>query len=214
LLNFFNKVTGTVGMAEFIVEPKIDGLAMNLTYSNGKLVSAVTRGDGVSGKLVTENVRCFVPDSIKFGDAEIRGEVYISRASLTVLNNGRKAQGLATYKTCQSAAVASLMNESANVCKARSLKFVAYDMGYGKSDAATNQAALVIVLKKLGFAVLDHSKVRTFEGMLRASKRVFAESKYPADGSVVKLNSFDGQHAIGVTKTCPIWAIAYKGDTK
>jgi len=210
LRDFFNGITAKIGTSEFIIEPKIDGLALNVTYSGGALVSAVTRGDGEAGKDVTDKVRHIMPEKLK-GNLEIRGEIYLDKSSLAAINSGREATGKDGYKTCQSAATATLMNESIAICKARKIKFVAYDMGTGKSDTATNQASLSDQLKRFGFKTLEHSKVRTFDGMLRASKRIYSECKLPSDGAVIKLNDFDGQDAIGVTKQAPNWAIAWKG---
>jgi len=211
LRDFFNRTQSIVGACEFMIEPKIDGLALNLTYSGGSLQSAVTRGDGVKGKVVTDKVRHIVPETIGMDTVEIRGEIYLEKPALAALNEGRAACGLARYKTCQSAATATLMHESAAICEARGIKFVAYDMGDSKYAMDKSQVGIVESLKRMKFKTLEHSKVRTFDGMLRAAKRIHSETKLPSDGSVIKVMSLKQQSAIGNTKQCPKWAIAWKG---
>jgi len=211
LRDFFDNVNATIGMAEFLIEPKIDGLALNVTYSGGVLVSAVTRGDGIVGKDVTENMRHVLPSKIKMDTAEIRGEVYLSKANFAAINKGRVAMGNKQFKTCQSAVTATLMKENAAICKARKLKFVAYDMGYGKYETTKTQSSLTHWLNYNGFSILPNSKVRTFDGMLRATKRMFSECKLPCDGAVIKLDDFDGQAVFGVTKQVPNHAMGWKG---
>ena len=211
LRDFFNRINATVGAAQFIVEPKIDGIAANATYCNHELVSVTTRGDGTSGQDITENVRHLFPEKNKLESAEIRGELYLSKSNLTALNKGRAGMGQKDYETCQSATTATVLKGSSGLCKARKVAFVAYDMGTGKEIAGTQSYLCEVMLKKMGFAILPNSKVRTFDGMMRASKRMFGECKLPCDGAVVKLNDIDGQVEMGVTKTAPQHAIAWKG---
>ena len=211
LRDFFNRINATVGAASFIIEPKIDGMAANATYSNYELVSVTTRGDGSEGKDITDKVLHLFRDKIKLESAEIRGELYLSKANLTALNKGRVSMGQKPFQTCQSATTATVMKGNSQLCKARKVAFVAYDMGTGKEIAGTQSYLCEVMLKKMGFKILPNSKVRTFDGMMRASKRMCAECKLPCDGAVVKLNDIDGQVEMGVTKTAPQHAIAWKG---
>jgi len=99
LRDFFNRINATVGAAQFIVEPKIDGIAANATYSNYDLVSVTTRGDGTSGQDITDKVRHLFPEKNKLESAEIRGELYLSKSNLTALNKGRAGMGQKAYET-------------------------------------------------------------------------------------------------------------------
>lgn len=206
---------------EYVMEPKIDGLACSLIYENGKLVRAATRGDGVVGENVTANVRTIrsIPLTLKVPDGEtvpelldVRGEVYMPRQAFMRLNEQRAERGESEFANPRNAAAGSLRQLDPQVTASRSLSFFAYYLvGEGVQPKHSESLAL---LAHYGFKVSENYKV--VENIDEAIKYIgdFNELRqglsYDTDGAVIKVNDVYQQRILGATGKDPRWATAYK----
>lgn len=206
---------------EYVMEPKIDGLACSLIYENGKLVRAATRGDGVVGENVTANVRTIrsIPLTLKVPDGEtvpelldVRGEVYMPRQAFMRLNEQRAERGENEFANPRNAAAGSLRQLDPQVTASRSLSFFAYYLvGEGAQPKHSESLAL---LAHYGFKVSENYKV--VENIDEAIKYIgdFNELRqglsYDTDGAVIKVNDVYQQRILGATGKDPRWATAYK----
>ena len=206
---------------EYVMEPKIDGLACSLIYENGKLVRAATRGDGVVGENVTANVRTIrsIPLTLKVPDGEtvpelldVRGEVYMPRQAFMRLNEQRAERGESEFANPRNAAAGSLRQLDPQVTASRSLSFFAYYLvGEGAQSKHSESLAL---LAHYGFKVSENYKV--VENIDEAIKYIgdFNELRqglsYDTDGAVIKVNDVYQQRILGATGKDPRWATAYK----
>lgn len=213
------KLVESAGELEFTVEPKIDGLAVSLTYEDGKLVRAVTRGKGDKGDDVTANVRTItmLPHTLA-GVAprvvEIRGEIYLTAAEFDRINAERAAAGEDLYANPRNLAAGTIKQlDSAEVAR-RKLAIVLYSLGYCEPEVVGSQSELHERLRAWGLPVVEKMwRVRGIDaawdaiGELDGLRRSFA---YGTDGAVVKLDDRALQRAVGETAKAPRWAIAYK----
>lgn len=206
---------------EYVMEPKIDGLACSLIYENGKLVRAATRGDGVVGENVTANVRTIrsIPLTLKVPEGEavpelldVRGEVYMPRQAFMRLNEQRAELGESEFANPRNAAAGSLRQLDPQVTASRSLSFFAYYLvGEGAQPKHSESLAL---LARYGFKVSENYKV--VENIDEAIKYIgdFNELRqglaYDTDGAVIKVNDVYQQRILGATGKDPRWATAYK----
>lgn len=206
---------------EYVMEPKIDGLACSLIYENGKLVRAATRGDGVVGENVTANVRTIrsIPLTLKVPEGEavpelldVRGEVYMPRQAFMCLNEQRAERGESEFANPRNAAAGSLRQLDPQVTASRSLSFFAYYLvGEGAQPKHSESLAL---LAHYGFKVSENYKV--VENIDEAIKYIgdFNELRqglsYDTDGAVIKVNDVYQQRILGATGKDPRWATAYK----
>ena len=206
---------------EYVMEPKIDGLACSLIYENGKLVRAATRGDGVVGENVTANVRTIrsIPLTLKVPEGEavpelldVRGEVYMPRQAFMRLNEQRAERGESEFANPRNAAAGSLRQMDPQVTASRSLSFFAYYLvGEGAQPKHSESLAL---LAHYGFKVSENYKV--VENIDEAIKYIsdFNELRqglaYDTDGAVIKVNDVYQQRILGATGKDPRWATAYK----
>lgn len=205
---------------EYIVEPKVDGLAVNLRYESGRLVMAATRGDGTTGEDVTDNIRTIsdIPWQLKGemalpGVLEIRGEVYMSKASFLALNAAREAEGEKLFANPRNAAAGSLRQLDARITAKRKLSFFAYGVGVGGEQLAVSQSELLERLKAYGFGVQQHEVLPGVEALLEhyeAWQQRRPELFYEIDGLVYKVDSFALQEEVGTIARSPRWAIAHK----
>jgi DNA ligase (NAD+) len=205
----------------FIIEPKIDGLAVNLRYEQGVLMIAATRGDGTSGEDVTDNIRTIddipwhlnaagksLPDVL-----EVRGEVYLSKAAFAELNERQDAEGASPFANPRNAAAGSLRQLDAKVTKQRGLRFFAYGVGLGGQELAANQSGLLDRLKNFGFAVQETTMADDVGTLLKRYQLLLEQRSsmpYEIDGVVYKLNDFVLQNRLGAVARSPRWAIAHK----
>lgn len=206
---------------EYVMEPKIDGLACSLIYENGKLVRAATRGDGVVGENVTANVRTIrsIPLTLKVPEGEavpelldVRGEVYMPRQAFMRLNEQRAERGESEFANPRNAAAGSLRQLDPQVTASRSLSFFAYYLvGEGAQPKHSESLAL---LAHYGFKVSENYKL--VENIDEAIKYIgdFNELRqglsYDTDGAVIKVNDVYQQRILGATGKDPRWATAYK----
>ncbi len=207
-----------VDAVHYIIEPKIDGLAVNLRYERGHLVMAATRGDGRSGEDVTNNIRTIgdIPWSLA-GDVpellEVRGEVYMSRQAFAALNEAQVGAGAQPFANPRNAAAGSLRQLDARVTAKRRLNFFAYGAGAGAEQLATSQSALLATLSRMHFAVQETRLVDGVEALLAAyedwqDKR--PGLAYEIDGLVYKVDAFALQARLGNIARSPRWAVAHK----
>ena len=202
------------------IEPKVDGVALSLTYRDGLLALAATRGDGTTGDDVTQNIRTIRSIPLKLeGDVpallEIRGEVYLPKKKFAALNIEREKDGEAPFANPRNAAAGSLKLLDPSVVAQRGLDAVVYGLGAIKGAGAPGtQAGLLKWLKKLGFGIVpkfweanDKSKVREAISQLEALRHDFP---FETDGAVIKLDEIKRRDQAGSTSKAPRWAMAYK----
>ena len=203
----------------YTVEPKIDGLAVSLTYEDGKFVRAVTRGKGDKGDDVTANVRTIqtLPHTLT-GAAprvvEIRGEIYLTAAEFERINAERAAAGEDLYANPRNLAAGTIKQLDTSEVAKRKLAIVLYSLGYCEPEVVASQSELHDQLRAWGMPVVE--KIWSVQGIdeawaaigeLDAMRRSFS---YGTDGAVVKLDSFAQQRAVGEGPKSPRWAAAYK----
>jgi DNA ligase (NAD+) len=209
----------------YVTEPKIDGLAMSLTYEDGRFVRAVTRGDGVTGEDVTHNVRTIrsVPMRLRAPDGdgaipalvEVRGEVYLSRSGFDRLNEQRLADGLPVFMNPRNAAAGTIRQQDPALAAQRPLGFFAYSLAGGGADAELgSHSAAMGWLGEVGFRTSPEHQVHDTIAQVHERcldwERRRAELDYDIDGVVVKVDDVDVQDELGIVGRDPRWAIAYK----
>ena len=207
-------------------ELKIDGSSIALTYEDGVLVRAATRGDGTTGEDVTVNMRTVrdVPLRLREGalaaitpgtdSLELRGEVYMPKKSFEVLNAAAITEGRAPFANPRNAAAGSLRQKDARITQGRDLSTFMYAIADEGALAATGQWELLQWLREAGFHVNPDVKLCESAEEVRDFCRAAIERRdalpYEIDGVVVKVNSFARQAAMGFTARAPRWAIAFK----
>jgi len=205
---------------EFVCEIKMDGLAIALTYVDGRLVTGATRGDGYRGEDVTQNLRTIksIPLSVP-RDApprfEVRGEVYFPKAGFKKLNEERAREGLPLFANPRNAGAGSVRQLDPRITAQRPLDIYVYALGYaeGKSVPDTHWERMEY-LKYLGFKVNPHNRLCRSMEQVEAYHREWQEKReslpYDADGIVAKVNSIEMQDRLGFAAHEPRWSIAYK----
>jgi len=205
---------------QFVVEHKIDGLAVALTYVNGQLTTGATRGDGFRGEDITQNMRTIrsVPLSVP-GDApprfEVRGEVYLPKAGFNKLNQERAAEGQSVFANPRNAAAGSVRQLDPRITAKRPLDIYIYALGYAEGRATpTTHWKTLEYLKSLGFKVNPNNRRLATIEQVEDYYHTWVEKKeslpYEADGVVVKVDSLALQERLGNVGHEPRWAIAYK----
>lgn len=209
---------------EFVVEPKIDGLAVALTYADGKLVRGATRGNGTVGEDVTANVRTVkaVPLSIPvqpgaaplLPSIEVRGEIYMRIADFEALNESQLKKGDKVFANPRNAAAGSLRQLDPKVTAERPLRLFAYAIGYVEGIELKSQWEALDLLRREGFPVNDDiAKFSDFADVIGYCRDWMARRDglpYEADGVVIKVNDLNLQSRLGVVGREPRWAVAFK----
>jgi DNA ligase (NAD+) len=206
---------------DYVIELKIDGLAISLRYEEGVLITAATRGNGEVGDDVTTNVRTIkaVPLVLLEGDKipavlEVRGEVYMPTSSFTELNRLRTEAGEQTFANPRNAAAGSLKLLDARITAARNLSFFAYATGQVSEPLAANHYQSLQRFKKLGLPVNPNiKKAKDIDEAIKIcdgwdKKRMSLD--YQIDGMVIKINRFEQRDILGATGRAPRWCISYK----
>ena len=222
--DFDRRVKRGLGVEEeidYVCELKIDGLALSLTYDDGVLRTAATRGNGVEGEDITNNVRTIAavplrlrPVAAGSGRIEIRGEIYLSHTEFTRINAEREAHDEAPFANPRNAAAGSVRQLDPRVTASRKLSIFCYAMGeMGHLDFATHQELLAFI-KEAGLPVNPHimpahgaEEVLAFCDRWETARHTL---KYDIDGVVIKVNDLSAQRALGFVSRSPRWAIAYK----
>ncbi|MEY4418288.1 MAG: hypothetical protein RIQ88_726 [Actinomycetota bacterium] len=209
-----------VGSQKFLCELKIDGLAINLRYINGKLVSAATRGDGVVGEDVTNNVKTIkdIPTELKGKNiprqVEIRGEIFFAVADFEKLNASLVASGKAPFANPRNSASGSLRQKDSKVTASRPLKMLVHGVGAWPDAPFKNQSDLYELLASWGlptskrYQVLD--SIEEVEKYIKNFQEHRHDLDHEIDGVVIKVDSLEEQRKLGFTARAPRWAIAYK----
>ncbi|MDU4959986.1 MAG: NAD-dependent DNA ligase LigA [Sporomusaceae bacterium] len=219
---FHNRVAAALGQeqVEYVVELKIDGLALNLIYENGRLVCGATRGDGQVGENVTANVRTIRSLPLTLAATappaflEVRGEAFMPRAAFERLNREREQAGEALFANPRNSAAGSLRQLDARVTARRALDFFVHGVGRRDALQPDTYSGMLQMLAGLGFKINPHYQLaHSIEEVIACceswqEKRV--DLPYDIDGIVVKVNSFAAQDALGSTAKDPRWAIAFK----
>ncbi len=219
LYEFMARIEKEVGDVEYVCELKFDGTAISLSYENGALVRAVTRGDGVRGDEVTANVRTIRSVPLKLqGEGwpalfEIRGEILMPYATFERLNREREEQGENLFANPRNAAAGTLKQQSSAVVARRGLDCTLYQMA-GENLPFSSHWENLQRAREWGFKVSDqmqicHSKqeVAAFISRWDEARK---ELPFPTDGVVIKVNRYADQRALGFTAKAPKWAVAYK----
>ncbi len=205
---------------EYTVEPKYDGLAIELTYRDGFLSRASTRGDGYEGEDVTQNIRTIKSVPLKIEDAEppkeidIRGEVYMDIDEFEKLNREREQNGESAFANPRNAAAGSVRQLDSSITTARKLHLACYGAGSVKGKVFRNQWEFIKWLEKTRFPVPSVVKVaRGIEDVINVIEEIGEKRRsfsFETDGAVIKVNDFNLQRALGVKTREPRWAVAYK----
>jgi DNA ligase (NAD+) len=212
------KFLGHSGGLDYTAEPKIDGLSLSLRYEGGVLVQAATRGDGEVGENVTENARTIADIPQRLTGApdvlEVRGEVYMSHADFTALNERQAASGDRLFANPRNAAAGSLRQLDARVTAARPLRFFAYSWGEHSAPLAATQLAAIQRLNALAFKTNPLTVLCSGPNELLAHYALIEAQRatlgYDIDGVVYKVNDLALQSRLGFRSSTPRWAIAHK----
>ncbi|PSJ80218.1 NAD-dependent DNA ligase LigA [Neisseria iguanae] len=208
--------------AEYVIEPKFDGLAISLLYRDGMLVQAATRGDGATGEDVTQNVKTIANIPLRLhGDnvpqlIEVRGEVLMLKADFTALNQRQADQNQKTFANPRNAAAGSLRQLNSKITARRKLHFFAYSIAQQEGGFVSEQHIQELAyLSDLGFS-LPNGQFGCFPnigevlGFYEQMQQKRPSLPYEIDGMVVKVNSLAQQKTLGFISRAPRWAIAHK----
>ena len=205
---------------EYIGEPKLDGLAVELVYENGEFVHGSTRGDGFTGEDITKNLKTIkgIPLSISSDDTpyllEIRGEVFINHNDFKKLNNERKQSGETIFANPRNCAAGSLRQLDPRITASRPLRIFCYAPGIINGMIFKNQKDFLDFLPKYGFPVNPHIEIGEGVNFLHKyytkCEKLRDTLDYDIDGAVFKVNSYDYQNQVGERSRSPRWAIAGK----
>ncbi len=218
LADFDARVKEVVPDAEYAVEFKIDGLSVSVEYENGTLVRGVTRGDGVTGEDVTQNIKTIKSLPLYIENAPrrliIRGEVYMPRETFYRLNEEREARGEALFANPRNAAAGSLRQLDPKLCAERSLDIIIFNVQLAEGTQFETHTESLSYLSNLGF------KVSPYRNVFSSVDDAFAEVErlgnmrdslaFQIDGAVLKVNRISQRPTLGSTAKFPRWAAAYK----
>ena len=217
LKEFDERIRKVTNSHTYTVELKIDGIASTAKYENGLLVLGATRGNGVQGENITENmitVKTLPKVLTKHIDCEVRGEVYMSKAVFKALNKQKEENNETLFANPRNAAGGSLRQLDANITKQRSLDQFAYTLVNPENYNIKSQSEALAYLKELGFNVNPNvSHCKNIEEVIAFIEKYKEERKnlpYETDGMVIKVDEFALYDEIGYTAKAPKWAIAYK----
>lgn len=224
VLDFHKRIVKKLNQKDvlYTVEPKLDGVAVELRYENGILVQASTRGDGVTGEVITQNVRTIrsVPLKLRGGKTkapsllEVRGEVIITRSDFDRLNENRLENELNVFANPRNAAAGSLRQLDSKITATRPLDIFVYGTGLVRGISFQSQSQMLNELKVFGFPVNSNIKAGiTIDKVLKFYRKLEAlrdSLAYEIDGMVIKVDDFSFQRQLGEKIKSPRWAIAYK----
>ena len=203
----------------FMAEPKIDGLSFSARYENGRFVQGATRGDGVVGEDITENLKTIrnFPQKLN-GDypeiLEVRGEVYMKKSDFFALNEKYEAEGKKTFANPRNAAAGSLRQLDAKITAERNLSIFAYTWGEVSERKWDSQADFFNHLKAWGFPINEHNRlcptIKDIDENFQHLMEIRADLDYDIDGVVYKVNDIKLQERLGFLTRTPRWAVAHK----
>ncbi len=204
---------------EYVAEPKIDGLAVQLVYRDGLFVQGATRGDGQTGEDVTVNLRTIKPLPLRLRgkppvELVVSGEAYMSKKDFAALNKKREEEGEPLFANPRNAAAGSLRQLDSSITRSRNLKIFLYAIGRAEDTEFGSQSESLEALRSWGLPV--NKEIEVFDGIdeaLEFHDRLEADRRkldYEIDGIVLKVNSLSDQETLGQISRSPRWAIAYK----
>ncbi|MDR3601951.1 MAG: NAD-dependent DNA ligase LigA [Desulfosporosinus sp.] len=218
LREFDRRVRQVVPVLDYVVELKIDGLTVALTYEEGFMVGGATRGDGAVGEDITANVKTVGSIPLRLNEVvaklSVRGEAYMPKASFARLNQEREEEGQPPFANPRNAAAGSLRQLNSQITAQRKLEYFAYQVLAANELGLHKQTEVLAYLQQQGFFVNPEYKVFSdIEAVIDYCAGMAAERHrfpYDIDGLVIKVNEFDLQQELGFTAKSPRWAIAYK----
>ena len=218
IMEFDERIRKTISNPTYTVEPKMDGLSGSLIYRNGILVRAATRGDGVTGEDITTNVKTIKSVPLRLTediDIEVRGEIYMSKASFEKANIEREKNGEPKFANPRNAAAGSVRQLDSKITAKRNLDFMAYFLPNPEDYGIQTQYESLEFLRKLGF--MTNHKLNTVAHSVEEIVQIiddFAQQRpdlpFAIDGVVLKVNSLADEEKLGFTSRVPRWGIAYK----
>ena len=201
----------------YYAELKIDGLAIALTYEDGFLVRAATRGDGQVGEDVTENVRAISAIPLRLREnitADIRGEIYMPKESFVKLNKEREEEGLATFANPRNAAAGTLRNLNPQITASRNLNGFFYTLVNPENYGIESQKEVLKQINKWGLRTNptgeSYDTIDEIVSFIHEVEEMRHDLPYDIDGVVIKVNALEVQKLVGMTVKAPRWAVAYK----
>lgn len=218
IIAFDERIKKTIKNPIYTVEPKMDGLSGSLIYEKGLLTRVATRGDGVVGENITANGRTIKSIPLRLNkdiDIEVRGEIYMSKASFERANKEKEKNGEALFANPRNAAAGSVRQLDSRITASRGLDFMAYFIPNPKDYGIKTQEESLKYLRELGF--VTNYKLNTVahnaEEIIKDIKKlaeIRKELPYEIDGVVLKVNSLEDEDKLGYTARVPRWGIAYK----
>jgi len=226
ILEFHERLKRFLGSWEklsFVAEPKIDGVAVNLIYTNGILTSGATRGDGATGEDVTQNIRTLHTIPLRMHDSpdnpapeqiEVRGEIYLESAAFRKLNERRRAAGEASFANPRNAAAGSLRQLDSSITARRPLKMFCYAVGRVRGRTFTHHHEVLQAFAHWGFSVnpliRQVDSISSCVDFYRELQERRSELPYEIDGMVIKVDDLALQERLGAVSRSPRWAVACK----
>ena len=217
IISFDKHVREKINDPKYVCELKIDGLSVSLRYEKGLLVSAATRGNGTEGENITANVRTMkeVPQKLNQEiDIEVRGEIYMSKATLNRLNEERKLTGEPLLKNCRNAAAGSIKQLDSRVAAKRNLEVWIYHLPNPEDYGIKTHHEAIQFMKNLGFRTNPNNRVvdgiNGIMDYIHEKNEQRSSLEYDIDGVVIKLDDLKGHEILGNTIRYPKWAVAYK----
>ena len=222
LTKFDERIRKALTDAQFhyLVDPKIDGVAVSLRYEGGALVGAATRGDGRRGDDITANVRTIRSVPLRLGGAgypqvlEVRGEIYFPLKGFNAYNARRAEDGLETFANPRNAAAGTLKQLDPKVTAQRGLAFLAHGLGEMSEAPARRVSRIMKLLGQWGIPVSPHAQtcdsLDQVQGVIDEWAQLRTQADYETDGMVVKVDELDLRESLGATSRYPRWCIAYK----
>ena len=219
--NFYKRITRLLPDEKMpvVIEPKVDGVAVSVMYENGRLKYAATRGDGLVGDDITQNIKTIrsVPQQLP-GAApkvfEVRGEAYLDRDGFKKLNKEREAAGLPLFANPRNAAAGSLKHLDPKIAAQRPLGMVFYGTGATEGVGADLHSEVFPLFKKLGLPTHENwwlaDSIEKILDAIRKLDRIRHDFPYETDGAVIKVDALEQRERLGFTAKSPRWAIAYK----
>ena len=219
--NFYKRITRRLPNEKIpvVIEPKVDGVAVSVMYETGRLKYAATRGDGLVGDDITQNIKTIrsVPHQLR-GAApklfEVRGEAYLDRDGFKKLNKEREAAGLPLFANPRNAAAGSLKHLDPKIAAQRPLGIVFYGTGATEGVDADLHSEVFPLFKRLGLPTHENwwlaDSIEKILDAIRKLDRIRHDFPYETDGAVIKVDALEQRESLGFTAKSPRWAIAYK----
>lgn len=218
ITDFDRRVRETVARPRYVIEPKIDGLSIAIEYRNGRFYRGATRGDGLVGEDVSDNLRQIVdiPQRLTTEVPRIivRGEVYMPRDSFAALVRKQEENGEKTFKNPRNSAAGTLRQKDSSVVAERNLSLFVFNMQLIEGEKVFSHADSLARIKELGFPVIPFycvtESVDEVIDYVREIGNKRTDLPFDIDGAVVKVDNFSDREALGTTSKFPKWAVAYK----